>query len=115
MIKLKQSKIHRHGVFATKKIRKGQLVERCPFIYVKGSETLGEADDYVFGYNKNLSMLVLGYGSLYNHADEPNIKLVWNYKNKTVDLIATKTIQPKEECFITYGSEYWKSRNKKPM
>ncbi len=113
-VRLARSKIHGYGVVATKKIRKGQVVETNPFLFVDGQDTMGEIDDYVFVYNKKRSMIVLGFGSLYNYSTKPNIELHWNLKEKNVKYIAARTIQEGEECFIDYGEDYWTSRGITP-
>lgn len=112
MIKLKKSKIHGNGIFATKKLRKKQLIDTCPFIFVEHEEDLymGEIDDYLFGLTPIKSMLVLGTGSIFNHNERANVEYKFDMRKKVVMFFAKRTIQPNEECFIHYGRGYWSSR-----
>ena len=65
------------GVFATRSIRRDEVVESAPVIVIPVDEqkkihaTL--LNDYVFGWGDTIAV-VLGYGSLYNHSWESNLE-----------------------------------------
>ena len=70
------SDIHGHGVFATRKIAKGEIIELCPYI-VLDDDDVAEANrlqDYLFTSpdEEGDYLCVLGYGMIYNHSDMPN-------------------------------------------
>jgi hypothetical protein len=113
------------GVFATEDIEEGDLVERCPMIQM-GWKSKYQKDPQIFNYlysnsncpcddckkHGNTMFMVLGYGMLYNHQDQPNTKWNFNFKNLIGDVIATKPIKKGQEIFVTYGQNYFKNRHK---
>ena len=56
--------------------------------------------------------MVLGYGMIYNHQDEPNTIWKFKYKESYADVISTKDISAKDEIFVSYGSSYFKNKKK---
>ena len=112
LLTLKKSKIHRHGVFTKVAIKKGQVVERSPYILVDGTPT-GEIGNYIFDFNKNKSLVALMFGSLFNHADKPNIDHEIDIDNKVMEYTALENIPANQECFINYGEDYWKKTKTK--
>jgi SET domain-containing protein len=109
-IYVKKSPTHGYGVFAGKKFRKGELIEVCYMLVSKGGDKVLE--DYYFDANGKYAMF-LGYGSIYNHHDEPNADYFINIKKRLVKIKATKTIPKGEEIFVTYGDEWFSSRGRK--
>lgn len=105
------------GVFAKVAIKKNEVIERCPFIEIPESDssTLSESIlvtyFYFFGSKKERIVVVLGYGSLYNHSYTPNTKYKEQYKQKTVDFIALRDIKKNEEIVVNYvqGSKKYKN------
>ena len=107
---------NKHGrcVYAGKDFKKGEIVEIAPFI----TETEFAYKDYVF--NSSLPntkyILVLGYGSLYNHSDTPNVgHELLNDKATTMEesymaYYAEKDIKKGEELRISYGAHWFPSR-----
>lgn len=60
-----------------------------------------------------LCALPLGSGALYNHAargEGRNVRWALAASRGVVVMMATRRIQPGEELFINYGSEYWAGR-----
>jgi SET domain-containing protein len=113
------------GIFATEDIAEGELIERCPMIQMAWKSNY-QRDPQIFNYlysnsqcpcddckrHGNSMYMVLGYGMLYNHQDQPNTKWEFNFKNLLGDVIAIKPIKAGEEIFVTYGPKYFKNRNK---
>ncbi len=103
------------GVFATADVRKGEIVEVCPTLDVESKDVSGRMDDYVFSSNagEGISRLILGYGMLYNHADEPDIEHVEHGEDE-VAMIALRDIREGQEIMLSYGREWWDSREQRP-
>jgi uncharacterized protein len=105
---------HGRGVFATRRFRTGELVERCPTVALPDSDVTGLLGDYV--YNSVAAgdvLLVLGYGMLYNHSPEPNVEYVQEDPS-TIDYLALRPIEAGEELTIDYGAEWWDTRDLEP-
>lgn len=108
---VKKSSTHGYGVFAEKTIKKGEIIEECYALLTKGDDTFLE--DYYFDANGKYALLT-GFGSIYNHSDEPNADYVISKKNKLATIKADRTIRKGEEIFVSYGEEWFKSRDIKP-
>lgn len=107
---VKKSKLHGYGVFANKNIKKNERIEECYFILSDCEDDI--IIDYVFDLDGH-SALLLGYGSLYNHSDHPNADYTLNKKRKIATFKALQPIKKGEEILITYGEEWFASRNKR--
>lgn len=102
------------GVYATKKIKAGEVIEECPIIRCPEDSILPPISYYTFqwkptytkwGGEKKVAAMVLGYGSLYNHCSVPNADV--QYKNDDCQLVvALDDIEPDEEVVIDYRSPY---------
>ncbi|MFN0014585.1 MAG: SET domain-containing protein [Saprospiraceae bacterium] len=103
------SDIHGMGVFAAGLIPEGAVIEVCPVLLFPMAELPAVRqtmlDDYYFdwGDDGQWYALALGYGSLYNHAYEPNADYGMDFENKTIDIYALRDIVPGEEIFINYN------------
>lgn len=111
---VKKSTIHGYGVFAEKDIRKGEKIEECYFILSDCEDDI--LIDFIFDAGGR-SALILGYGSLYNHSENPNAEYSINRRTKITTFKASRTIKKGEEIFICYGDEWFSSRdlNKKEL
>ncbi|MDR3491983.1 MAG: SET domain-containing protein-lysine N-methyltransferase [Gammaproteobacteria bacterium] len=108
---VKKSTLHGYGVFAEKKFKKGELIEECYAILTKGGDKVLE--DYYFDA-KGKYVLLTGFGSIYNHSDDPNADYDINKKKHLAVIKADRTIQKGEEIFVSYGDEWFSSRGLKP-
>lgn len=97
-----------YGVFSEDFIPSGSLVETCYCIPVSPSV---EWNEYKYGYNNN-SFIALGFGSIYNHDDTPNIGRKFT-DNKILQLYSVKNIEIGQQLCHSYGKSYWKYRNDK--
>ena len=101
-------------VLAKTQFAKGEIVEIAPIIFV-GLETkaVPRLKDYIFEINKSKGQygIVLGYGSLYSHNENPNITFAYNSKNRQMYFFAAKTINAGAELTIDYGKDYWSERS----
>ncbi len=59
------------GVFSNKNFEPGDIIELAPYIedYDYNFSETGLVNDYLFKKNKNKSVVVFGFASIYNHAD----------------------------------------------
>lgn len=113
-ITLKSSDIHGLGIFATKKIKKGEVIEESPFMRlpIEPGESSPLFSNYRFAWPKgegwHSHVVGMGYASYYNHSDNPNAEWNNNLENMTFMFTALTDIKPGEEIFVYYGPEtYW--------
>ena len=82
---------HGRGVFATRRYETGDEVETCPTLQVPEEEITGLLSDYVFkSVDDDHVLVLLGYGSLYNHSSEPNLEYVQD-DPQSVTFLAPRT------------------------
>lgn len=109
------------GVFANQTIKKGELVETCPIIEVSKHDTSNLKESilvtyfFYFGKTKEKLAMALGFGSIYNHSDNPNIKYRVKSKEETIEFTATKTIKRNEEMTFNYSDNQNSKNKKKPL
>lgn len=114
-IVISNSSVHGQGVFATRNISKGEIIERCPYVVIDDDD-LADANrlqDYLFNSPGQPGdyLCVLGYGMIYNHSYKPNAE--WEIDEEDIQFIrftALKPIADGEEIFQNYGDEYWATR-----
>lgn len=103
------------GVFATGEIKKGEVIEAAPILILQHEELIDTKWNLLFDYYfwlDDFVVLALGYGSIYNHSDNPNTSYKINPKNKTIIFRASKNIKKGEEIFFNYKG---KSKGKTPL
>lgn len=97
------------GVFTSKVLKKGELIEICPVIevsYKDHQKLVGNIlENYTFVWNtrKKSAAILLGFGSLYNHSTKPNADYIKRLKDGIMVFKALKTIKKGEEITIDYG------------
>ena len=109
-----KSPIHGWGVFAKEDIMEGEVFEECPILTLpieKGGVT-SLLIDYRFnwpqGNDWQEQVLALGYGSLYNHSNDPNAFWVSDIENRIFKFVSNREIKKGEEIFVWYGDvDYW--------
>ncbi|MDQ3570907.1 MAG: SET domain-containing protein [Actinomycetota bacterium] len=103
------SPIHGAGVFAARAIGVGELVECCPTIVCPpGQEQLLEQTalrGLYFTWEDDAIAVALGFGSLYNHAWEPNAQYELDHDQKVVRFLAVRMIAEGEEITVNYTGE----------
>jgi len=103
------SDVHGMGVFAAEPIAAEGVIEICPVLLFPKAQLAAlrqtMLDDYYFDWGDDGAWfaIALGYGSLYNHAYEPNADYGMDFENKTIDIYALRDIAPGEEIFINYN------------
>ncbi len=98
------------GVFSDKNFEPGDIIELAPYIedYDYNFSETGLVNDYLFKKNKNKSVVVFGFASIYNHADNPNAK--WEFGENFLIITCITPIKKDQEIYISYGDEYWETR-----
>ena len=101
------------GVFARRRISRGEVIERAPVVPVSKNNMPeeGPPDGYVLEWRDDVEgeeyALVLGYVMLYNHGKNPNIHLDSDFDNETIEVIASRDIEAGEELTWNYNCELW--------
>ena len=95
------------GVFTARFIPEGSSIESCPVIELSAAdkEVIHQTHlhDYYFLWGEEGGCaLALGYGSMYNHASNPNANYEMDNEHKTIDVFAIRDIQAGEEITISY-------------
>ena len=108
-LRVKKSPLHGYGVFAEEEIKPDQIIEEC---YILKSEN-GDPNlwDYYFDIDNKYGLL-LGYGCIYNHSDQPNAIRTYDEKNQLYVFTADRLIRKGEEILISYGENWFSSRQR---
>jgi len=111
-VEVKPSLGRGRGVFAIQPISCDELIESCPVVPLEPQHWAAlEATplyDYLYGWSDDCRVVAipLGYGSLYNHSEEPNASYHRNRSRNAIDFIATKFIAAGEEITISYLNSF---------
>lgn len=116
-LSLKKSKIDGagYGVYTNKSFKIDDIIEVAPALRVQ-THYLFQRDnalnDYIFKdpLDDDFKLIALGYGSMYNHSDLPNLR--YFYQDNKMIYQAIKDILAEDELYISYGSNWWISRDK---
>ncbi len=102
---------HGRGVIAAAEIGKDETIEVCPILELAEGETSGLLNDYTVSLGDDDAgvALLLGYGSLYNHSDEPNAEYIAT-DDDAYSFVALREIGVGEQITISYGEEWWMTR-----
>jgi SET domain-containing protein len=103
------------GVFAVREIGAGERIELCPVLALNEEESYGTLANYCVdaGDDAEGKRLMLGYGSLYNHSDDPNAEYV-HEADDAYAFVAIRDIAAGEQITINYGQEWWETRGLDP-
>ena len=99
------------GVFSREAIAEGTLIEICPVVVLPPEQlpTIHDTKlhDYYFlwGWEDNECAIALGYGSLYNHAYDPNARYLVDIDHDAIEIIARRNIQAGEEITVSYNGD----------
>lgn len=109
------------GVYAKRDIKKGEIVETCPFIAIPAHEVASLSESilityfFYFGRNKASVALALGFGSLYNHSYSPNIEFKIRPKETTINFVALNAVTKGTELTFNYFGSGKSKGKKKPL
>jgi uncharacterized protein len=111
MICIGESGNRGRGLFATRPINCGELIEAAPVVVVPHAQ-VAQLDatilgDYYFvwGDNKQDAAILLGRCSLCNHSYEPNARFVLVPAQRTIEFIALRAIAAGEEITTNYNGD----------
>lgn len=97
------------GVFATKRIKPGQVIEVAPVIVLPPDEWYDVANTSLYNYSfrwgddDDHAALALGFGSLYNHSYSPNAEYLRDEDERTIEFVAILPIAKDEEITVNYN------------
>lgn len=106
------------GVFATRDIAVGEIVETCPVIPLTAAERehleTTILDNYIYPWQEEEedACMVLGLGSLINHSYSANTDWKPDIVNLVMNYVATKPIKKGEEVTTNYNGD---SNDKTPI
>jgi SET domain-containing protein len=109
-VKVSKSKVSGWGVFAKKKFAPGDLIDVSICLVKHNEEWSTATEDYIFSRG-NYSAFPLGNGGVFNHSNSPNARHELTARLKELHVFAVKNIEPDEEIFISYGQDYFVTRN----
>jgi len=92
------------GVYAAAPIPVGEVVEVAPVVLLAldSQPFPGVVRRLVYNWSQTHVALALGYGSLYNHNDQPNLHFKRDLKKLTVSFYARHEIGAGEQLTISY-------------
>lgn len=96
------------GVFATRALEAGEVIERAPVIVIPGDEweDMQETSlaEHCFSWGPTLAdaAVVFGHGSFYNHSYSPNARFVRRLEEQAMEYVARRAIAAGEEITINY-------------
>ena len=97
------------GLMAARDIVVGEVIERCPVVLVpiKDEQHLDACvlGNYYYLWDANYHALALGYGSLFNHSYDANVKFTCDIESRTIIYTAVKSIRRGEELTNNYNGE----------
>jgi SET domain-containing protein len=100
-----------YGIFAAQKFSPGDLIHESVCLVKPNNEWGSAAEDYIFSRG-NLSALPLDRGALFNHSNDPNARHELTAGLKKIRIFAVKPIPKGSEIFISYGENYFPTRNR---
>lgn len=97
------------GVFTSKKIAAGTVIEVSPVIDLSVKERKQiegtKLYHYIFewGTSKRQACVALGYVSMYNHSFEPNCEYEQDYEARTMLVRTIRDVKKGEELLFSYN------------
>ena len=97
------------GVFATRRIDAGALIERVPVIVISASEA-PQVDktiiaSYAFAWAGAELAIALGLGSIYNHSYQPNAQYLRRLESREMEFVALAPIAVGDEVCVNYNGD----------
>ena len=103
------------GVFTDSFIPKGTTIEIARTLKLKNEHLFQDGNimnDYVFKLDDKHSLIALGFGSLFNHSENPLVS--YKVTDGKVFYYTLQDVFPNDEITISYGDNWWKNRGIKP-
>jgi len=105
------SEIHDRGMFCPTAIPEGSIIEICPVIFIPENDMVAIKETVLFDYyfiwgeDEKSGAIALGYGSIYNHNNNPNARYLVDFEEFVIKIYAIKDIEPGEEITFNYNGE----------
>lgn len=99
------------GVFCRRPLRQDELIESCPVLFLPPEDyavaTSSRLADYFFNFSREEGSLALalGFGSLYNHAENSNALYYLDRESFTMHYYAIRDIPAHTEICVNYSGE----------
>ncbi|MCB9033724.1 MAG: SET domain-containing protein-lysine N-methyltransferase [Chitinophagales bacterium] len=106
---IKEIKEKGRAVFCDEAIAKGMEIEVCPVIVCPNEDRVHIDKTYLYNYyfnwndDQKATAIALGFGSLYNHAYEPNAIYECYFEEQIIKIIANEDIPAHTEITISYN------------
>lgn len=122
-IEARKSPVHGYGIFARENIEAGELIEECRLLKFGHRGNYNNDPvlrDYAWGGKNDgeqtklhgpTQYIALGFGSLYNHSDQPNTIQKLDFNTEIMTIKARQLIIKDEELFLSYGKKYFMIRD----
>jgi SET domain-containing protein len=98
------------GMFTTKKIKAGTIIELAPVIVMTAAEkemlNQTELYNYIFDWEGDACCMALGCISLYNHSSPSNCEYFQLYEEGTMYIQTVRDIAAQEELTINYNGDH---------
>jgi uncharacterized protein len=98
------------GVFAQHHIPAGTLIESCPVILLNHQKERARLRKtglvnyyFLWGEDRSLPAICLGWGSVYNHSFTPNARFEKHIEEERMDFYALRDIRADEEITVNYN------------
>jgi SET domain-containing protein len=102
------------GVIAKENIKAGDVIEVCPVVRLSLFDRLlarlTVLRHYMYCFSADMESepaVILGYGMIYNHSDEPNADFVAGRHRNIMTYFAIKDIDVNTEITVDYGRKPW--------
>lgn len=94
------------AIFAARAFARGELIERAPCLFVpqKRPRPPAALADYYFRWPGGY-VIALGYVSLYNHSENPNVNATVDADRCLIELVAMRAIRKGEELRFDYAGD----------
>jgi SET domain-containing protein len=99
------------GVFTTKNIPAGTVIETSPVIELTTKERKQiegtKLYHYIFewGTSRRKAAMALGYISMYNHSFDPNCEYEQDYEAHTMTIRTIRDVKKGEELYFSYNGD----------
>lgn len=94
------------SMFTGEEINQKDVIESCPVILIpqEQKEQIHSSvlHDYYFVWPNGDLAIALGYGSLYNHSENPNAEIVFDLAEREIIIQAKRGIKAGDEILIDY-------------
>ena len=104
-VEVAPSRLGGRGVFARRRFEPDELIEACPVVPIPAEEVTAVCatvlGHYVYEWDEGVAM-ALGFGSLYNHAPDPNARYERDEDPAVLRVVAAHAIEAGDEVLIDY-------------